>query len=191
MSCFGGHDEQLYLIELMVDKLKLTLDKIKDVGKSKLVVKIRFLDFPIFAISTNDFTGTMISSMPDENGVINLSSGESCLFVRKPKVLVEELKKNVKYHFLAVFVIKWPWLRMIQIMHLSLIHLRVVFTWWILERIRRVLLIWIYDESEFCVKPVITTGVPGDVVELEEMKCPDSILPESFDEEKRPQRTSK
>ncbi|XP_024937877.1 uncharacterized protein LOC107264887 isoform X2 [Cephus cinctus] len=163
-----------------------------------------------------------------------LRSGESCLFVRKPKVLVEELKKvalnlgvfcegdtypiaeckipfsgclcdqvamaqNDPDHAPKPYSLKGGFhlvdpgenpsgtidldIRLVCLGKSISTQYQLDSTSFLFKNDK--------DESEFCVKPVITTGVPGDVVELEEMKCPDSILPESFDEEKRPQRTSK
>ncbi|KAI4479630.1 hypothetical protein M0804_011027 [Polistes exclamans] len=90
-SCFGGQEKQIYLVEVLIDKLQLTADKIKDIGEQGVTIKVKLLDFPIFEIAREDFESVKIPPI-GENGIIKFSIGRSCLFIRKPKELVEELR---------------------------------------------------------------------------------------------------
>ncbi|KAK2576457.1 hypothetical protein KPH14_005788 [Odynerus spinipes] len=91
MSCFGGRDDQIYLVEVLIDKLQLTPAKIKDIGEQPVMIKIRFLDFPVFEITRKDFQSLTLPP-PSNKGIVNFSMGRSCLFIRKPKDLVQELR---------------------------------------------------------------------------------------------------
>lgn len=99
MSCFGGDEEQLYLLELLVDRLKIPEEKFKDAAvvdgsECPLVVKMKFLDFPAFEISQKDFYFTRPAAAPEDDGSRDFSAGRTCLFVRKPKVLVREMQSS-------------------------------------------------------------------------------------------------
>ncbi|XP_046737177.1 uncharacterized protein LOC124405953 [Diprion similis] len=94
MSCFGGKEEQLYLLELMVGKLRLLPEKMKDVGDRHLVIKIKFVDFPVFEISRGDFTSTKPSPPDTEDGSLDFSAGKSCLFTKQPRDLVLGMQSN-------------------------------------------------------------------------------------------------
>lgn len=98
MSCFGGTEEQLYLLELTIDKLKLPTEKFKDVAcvdgvDCSIVVKVKFLDFPTFEISQRDFYFTKASPR-DSEGCLDFSTGRACLFVKQPRDLVQEMQKK-------------------------------------------------------------------------------------------------
>lgn len=89
MSCFGGRDEQIYLAEILIDKLTLTPLIIKDIGEHPIVIKIRFLDLPIFEFTHGD------DARRDQD--VRFMTGRCCLFVRRPQDLVRELRSmNVK-----------------------------------------------------------------------------------------------
>ncbi|KAG7202674.1 hypothetical protein KM043_009848 [Ampulex compressa] len=93
MSCFGGRDEQIYIIEILVHKLQLTPGKIKDMGDYPVAVKIKFLDFPVFEITREDFYS--VKPPPrDEDGTLHFMIGRSCLFIEQPKELVRELQST-------------------------------------------------------------------------------------------------
>ncbi|XP_014219085.1 uncharacterized protein LOC106647287 [Copidosoma floridanum] len=99
MSCFGGRDELLYLVELTVERLKLTADKYReDFAELPPLVKLKFLDFPVFEITPRrdaDDTAHHPPVPPDEydesEGLI-YACGKSVLFVRKPRDLVSAMK---------------------------------------------------------------------------------------------------
>lgn len=94
MSCFGGHEKQIYLAEVLVDKLQLTPNRLKDIGDRAVAIKVKLLDFPLFEISREDFESFKGSPVANatKNGIVRFSMGRSCLFIRKPKDLVEELR---------------------------------------------------------------------------------------------------
>lgn len=94
MGCFGGKDEQLYLLELMVGRLSLVSEKIKEVRDCQLVVKIKFIDFPVFEISRNDFNSAVPSPPDAQNGSLEYSAGKSCLFTKQPRDLVQGMQSN-------------------------------------------------------------------------------------------------
>ncbi|XP_015175586.1 PREDICTED: uncharacterized protein LOC107065954, partial [Polistes dominula] len=91
MSCFGSQEKQIYLVEVLIDKVQLTLDKIKEIGEQSVTIKVKLLDLPIFEITREDFESIKIPPIR-ENGIIKFSIGRSCLFIRRPKELVEELR---------------------------------------------------------------------------------------------------
>ncbi|XP_043273306.1 uncharacterized protein [Venturia canescens] len=98
MSCFGGTVEQLYLLELTIDKLRLPAEKFKDVAcvdgaDCSIVVKVKFLDFPTFEISQRDFYFAKASPR-DSEGSLDFSSGRACLFVKQPRDLVREMQNK-------------------------------------------------------------------------------------------------
>lgn len=88
MSCFGGHDEQIYLIEILIDKLTLTPGKIKDVGGHPIVIKIKLLDFLMFEFTRDDSD----ASKRDQD--VRFMVGKCCLFVKKPRDLVQGLRSS-------------------------------------------------------------------------------------------------
>lgn len=88
MSCFGGHDEQIYLIEILIDKLTLTPGKIKDIGGHPIVIKIKLLDFPVFELARDD------SDASKRNQDVRFMVGKCCLFVKKPRDLVQGLRTS-------------------------------------------------------------------------------------------------
>ncbi|KAI4473089.1 hypothetical protein M0802_016319 [Mischocyttarus mexicanus] len=91
MSCFGGQEKQIYLVQVLIDKLQLTENKMKDIGEQAVTIKVKLLDFPIFEITREDFESIKIPPVK-EDGIIQFSIGRSCLFIRRPKELVEELR---------------------------------------------------------------------------------------------------
>ncbi|XP_011644588.1 uncharacterized protein LOC105431838 [Pogonomyrmex barbatus] len=88
MSCFGGHDEQIYLLEILIDKLTLTPEKIKDVGEYPIVIKIKLSDFPVFEF-TRDKTDVL---KPDQD--VRFMIGKCCLFAKRPRDLVQGLRSS-------------------------------------------------------------------------------------------------
>ncbi|XP_011689373.1 PREDICTED: uncharacterized protein LOC105450944 [Wasmannia auropunctata] len=88
MSCFGGHDEQIYLIEILIDKLTLTPGKIKDVGGHPIVIKIKLLDFPVFEFMRDD------SDASKRSQDIRFMVGNCCLFIKRPRDLVQGLRSS-------------------------------------------------------------------------------------------------
>lgn len=89
MSCFSGHDEQIYLIEILIDKLTLTPDKIKDIGRHPIVIKIKLLDFPVFEFTRDDSDA---SKRDDQD--VRFMIGKCCLFIKRPRDLVQELRSS-------------------------------------------------------------------------------------------------
>lgn len=94
MSCFGGREEQLYLLELMVGRLILVPEKMREVGDSRLVIKIKFIDFPVFEISRADFDSARSSPPDAEDGSLDFSAGKSCLFTKQPRDLVQAMQSS-------------------------------------------------------------------------------------------------
>ncbi|XP_014479700.1 PREDICTED: uncharacterized protein LOC106746993 [Dinoponera quadriceps] len=92
MSCFGGHDEQIYLIEILIDRLTLTPGKIKDIGGHPIVIKIKLLDLPVFEI-TRDQTDASKAELP-QDGSVRFAAGKCCLFVKQPRDLVRDLRST-------------------------------------------------------------------------------------------------
>lgn len=79
------------MVEMLVHKLVLTEGKIKDIGEHPVVIKIKFLEFPVFEITRHDFY-SLKPALPEEDGTLHFMIGRSCLFVIQPKELVDELK---------------------------------------------------------------------------------------------------
>ncbi|XP_017879808.1 uncharacterized protein LOC108624785 [Ceratina calcarata] len=94
MSCFGGRDEQIYMVEMLIHKLTLTKSKIKDIGDFPIAIKIKFLDFPVFKITREDFY-SLKPPPPTEEGTFHFMIGRSCLFIKQPKDLVKELQSTM------------------------------------------------------------------------------------------------
>lgn len=93
MSCFGGSDDQIYMVEILIHKLTLTKSKIKDIGEYPVTVKVSFLDFPTFEITQHDFYSVK-PPLPTEDGTLYFMIGRSCLFIKQPKHLVAELQST-------------------------------------------------------------------------------------------------
>lgn len=93
--CFeGGADEQIYLMELSVQKVKLTPDLIKYIGNCPLVVKVKFLEFPIFEIAQREFSVTITKASRES---IDFNGGTIGLFLMQPRNLVAAMKtKHLK-----------------------------------------------------------------------------------------------
>ncbi|KAK1132923.1 hypothetical protein K0M31_014291 [Melipona bicolor] len=94
MSCFGGRDNQIYMVEMLIHKLTLTQSKLKDIGEHPIAVKISFLDFPTFEITREDFYSVK-PPPPTEDGTFYFMIGRSCLFIKEPKDLVRELQSRM------------------------------------------------------------------------------------------------
>ena len=105
MSCFGGRDEQIYLVELTVERLRLAADKFREeFVDCPPVVKLKFIDFPVFVIthqrrrSANEEQQQQQQSSSqepyDEIAGLLYDSGKSCLFVRKPRDLVTAMQSQ-------------------------------------------------------------------------------------------------
>lgn len=96
MSCFGGGEEQIYLAEITVERLRLTAEKYKEeFANDPPLVKIKFLEFPVFVIGRRprDTCAAFPTTEPyDENVGLIYASGKSCLFVMKPTALVRSMQ---------------------------------------------------------------------------------------------------
>ncbi|XP_032682122.1 uncharacterized protein LOC116849264 [Odontomachus brunneus] len=92
MSCFGGHDEQIYLIEILIDRLTLTPGKIKDIDGHPIVIKIKLLNLPVFEI-TRDQTDASKVELP-RDGSVRFATGKCCLFAKQPRDLVRDLRST-------------------------------------------------------------------------------------------------
>ncbi|XP_011310070.1 uncharacterized protein [Fopius arisanus] len=92
MSCYDSLDVQLYLLELTLESLHLTDEKVYECDKRPLLVKIKYLDLPIFVLSPRDFDHLSPSGNETKNGSTLFSSGRSCLFGKMPKSLVREMQ---------------------------------------------------------------------------------------------------
>lgn len=97
MSCFGGRDEQIYLVELTVERLRLTADKYREeLADCPPVVKLKFIDFPVFVIGRRDDELADPPLPPaadyDESQGLTYACGKSCLFVRRPRDLVTAMQ---------------------------------------------------------------------------------------------------
>jgi hypothetical protein len=91
MSCFGGKDDLIYLVELNVDRLRLTASKYnEDFVDCPPLVKLKFIDFPVFVIKRRDSVST--SCPYDESKGLVYAAGKSCLFVKKPRDLVTAMQ---------------------------------------------------------------------------------------------------
>ncbi|KAL0102682.1 hypothetical protein PUN28_018178 [Cardiocondyla obscurior] len=88
MSCSGAYDEQIYLAEILIDKLTLTPDKIKEVGGYPIVIKIKLLDLPVFEFTRDDSD----ASRRDQD--VRFMVGKCCLFVKRPRDLVQGLRSS-------------------------------------------------------------------------------------------------
>lgn len=91
MSCFGGHDEQIYLFEILIDRLTLTPDKIKEIGVHPIAIKIKLLDLPVFEITREVSDATKAAG---RDGGVRFAIGRCCLFVKRPRDLVHELRST-------------------------------------------------------------------------------------------------
>ncbi|XP_063976134.1 uncharacterized protein LOC135162017 [Diachasmimorpha longicaudata] len=92
MSYPDSPDDQLYLLELTVNSLLLTDEKQYECDKRPLLVKIKYLDLPIFVLSPRDFDQSSPSGNERKNVRTVFSSGISCLFGKRPKSLVREMQ---------------------------------------------------------------------------------------------------
>ncbi|KZC06528.1 PREDICTED: uncharacterized protein LOC107194600 [Dufourea novaeangliae] len=95
MSCFGGRDERLYMLSMLVHKLTLTKGKINDIGEFPVAIKIKFLHFPVFEITREDFYAYKPPPPEDEGCTLRFMIGRSCMFVMQPKELVHELQSTI------------------------------------------------------------------------------------------------
>ncbi|XP_072747103.1 uncharacterized protein [Anoplolepis gracilipes] len=91
MSCFGGYNEQIYLIEILIDKLTLTPVKIKDIGGHPIVIKIIFLDLPMFEFTHDDSQSDAWKRGQED---VRFMTGKCCLFIKRPRDLVQELRST-------------------------------------------------------------------------------------------------
>lgn len=104
-TCSGSKEEQLYMVELLVDKLSLSSDKLRDAGTAPLIVRLKFVDFPAFEISQAEFATAKgqkdkvagsVSPDPKTGAecLIDFSAGKSCLFTKKPRDLVTAMQSR-------------------------------------------------------------------------------------------------
>ena len=96
MSCFGGSQKQLYMLEFLVEKVEISAEKFKDIARvdgadCSIVVKAKYLDFPTLEISQEDFC-FLKPATRNENACIDFSAGKACLFVKQPRDLVRDMQ---------------------------------------------------------------------------------------------------
>lgn len=91
MSCFGGRDEQIYLVEILIDRVTLTPSKIKDIAKHPIVIKIKLLDLPVFEIARDQQMDALKTESP-QDGDMRFATGKCCLMVKQPRDLVRDLR---------------------------------------------------------------------------------------------------
>ncbi|XP_053985511.1 uncharacterized protein LOC128879957 [Hylaeus volcanicus] len=94
MSCFGGDDERIYMVEVLIHKVTLTHSKIKDIGEYPISIKVKFMNFPVFEITRQDFYSYKPPPPEDEGCTLRFMIGRSCMFVMQPKELVRELQST-------------------------------------------------------------------------------------------------
>ena len=99
----ASEDEQLYMLELLVERLNLSSEKIQEIGSSPLSVRLDFLDFPTFEINEEEFWSaikrkemqtTLSTQRKSKAGSLDLSAGKSCLFPKKPSELVTAMRSQ-------------------------------------------------------------------------------------------------
>ncbi|XP_076166283.1 uncharacterized protein LOC143146155 [Ptiloglossa arizonensis] len=95
MSCFTQNDERIYMVEMLIHKLTLTRDKIKDIDEYPIVVKVRFMNFPVFEITRQDFYSYTPPPPEDDGCTLRFMIGRSCMFIMRPKDLVQELQSTM------------------------------------------------------------------------------------------------
>ncbi|XP_046412007.1 uncharacterized protein LOC124175649 [Neodiprion fabricii] len=103
-TCVGSKEEQLYMVELLVDKLNLSPDKVREAGTAPLSVHLKFVDFPAFEISQAEFVTAKKQSDKDASlnsdrktgaeGLVDFSAGKSCLFTKQPRDLVQAMQSQ-------------------------------------------------------------------------------------------------
>ncbi|XP_012258834.3 uncharacterized protein LOC105687622 [Athalia rosae] len=100
-GCVGSKKEQLYMLELLVDKLNLSADKIREIGSAPLCVRLKFVDFPPFEISQAEFVKQKVKepSVTSERTTaaeytVDFSAGKSCLFTKQPRDLVQAMQSR-------------------------------------------------------------------------------------------------
>ena len=92
MTCFGGSEAKLYMVELTVEKLRLTEAVFKENFKDKApVVKFKLLDFPPFVVTQNSSDPVANVNFYNEIEGVTYSSGKSIIFTRKPRDLVGDM----------------------------------------------------------------------------------------------------
>lgn len=101
--CAESKEEQLYMLELLVDRLNLTPDKIRQIGSTPLSVRLDFLDFPSFEINEEEFWSaqkrkdkqtSLQAERKSRDGSLDFSAGKSCLFPKKPGELVKAMRSK-------------------------------------------------------------------------------------------------
>lgn len=96
MSCSGTSEDQIFLVEITVERLMLNAEKYKEEFQcASPLVKIKYLEFPVFVIGRRprDTCAGMPNSEPyDESVGLVYASGKSCLFVMKPSALVRSMQ---------------------------------------------------------------------------------------------------
>ncbi|KAJ8673870.1 hypothetical protein QAD02_005132 [Eretmocerus hayati] len=98
MSCFGGRDEQIYLLEVTVDRLKLAARLYREEFSTCVpTIKIKFIDLGAFEVARRcpcpAEDGTE-STEYDENKGLIYGCGVSCMFIKKPRDLVASMKSQ-------------------------------------------------------------------------------------------------
>ncbi|XP_043274987.1 uncharacterized protein [Venturia canescens] len=101
--CSQAKAEQLYMLEFLVDRLNLTVEKISEIGSKPLTVRLEFLDFPAFDISEDEFwsskkrnekQSTLSNERKSAEGKLDFTAGKSCLFPKRPNELVDAMRSK-------------------------------------------------------------------------------------------------
>ncbi|XP_033226858.1 uncharacterized protein LOC117179311 isoform X2 [Belonocnema kinseyi] len=101
-TCSNFNEEQLYMLEFLIDHIDLNTETMKRVENSSLSVNLKFIDFPVFDISQEEFLHAKKNvqgpnkskSEKLKSGLVDFSMGKSCLFPKKPNDLVQAMRST-------------------------------------------------------------------------------------------------
>lgn len=101
-TCSNSNEEQLYMLEFLIDHIDLYAEMMKRVANSPLSVNLKFIDFPVFEISQEEFlhakknvqAPNKSKSEKLKSGSVDFSMGKSCLFPKKPNDLVQAMRST-------------------------------------------------------------------------------------------------
>lgn len=87
------------MLELLIDKLNLSPEKVREAESTPLCVRLKFVDFPTFEISQAEFaTGKKQREKENEkekvDGLVDFSAGKSCIFTKQPRDLVQAMQSR-------------------------------------------------------------------------------------------------
>lgn len=89
----SSSEEQIFLLEMRVDRVKLDRRNIEEVGARPLLVNVKFSDLPDVKISRDD-SSSAESSTPGNDGVTEFRSGRSFLFAKQPRDVSRTIKST-------------------------------------------------------------------------------------------------